>query len=367
MAAIVELCLTSAVVGAVRGRSGGLDLCGSGFCQTRSGRTPAYGASHQTYRAHYNGFVAGRHGVARFAGTNTVRVCNPFAGVVDGAAVGSATGCGIVSCDGALAPRGLHAAGRCGHRRLRGGSRAAPGFVEARRLAGAGREHRYHKFQCLVKTDLSHSCSVAQAVAAIITGLSAGSGSYDRSAPEAGYSRWRGHGLVVNVRSGAEPTGTSDPSPTFALPASALETCHSVCRYGRCVTLPKNACHLRRILSSPGAQRDDCLGQAATERGRRVVHARQYREYIDTQAMARAAQIDPLGSTWRSFTVDVGSGRRITGGKSPCASPLAESATVTILARVSTNRLATFLGDIGTWHGRQDGARDDVREMSGTW
>jgi hypothetical protein len=55
----------------------------------------AYGASHQTYQNNYSGFVAGRHGVTTFAGTNTVQVYDPMAGIVAGAALGGATGLGI--------------------------------------------------------------------------------------------------------------------------------------------------------------------------------------------------------------------------------------------------------------------------------
>ena len=55
----------------------------------------AYGASNRTYRSNYNGYVAGRGGVTTFAGANTVRVYDPLAGIVAGAAVGGATGLGI--------------------------------------------------------------------------------------------------------------------------------------------------------------------------------------------------------------------------------------------------------------------------------
>ncbi|WP_345541463.1 hypothetical protein [Variovorax defluvii] len=55
----------------------------------------AYGASRQTYRSNYSGFVSGRGGVTTFAGTSTVRVYDPLAGIVAGAAVGGATGLGI--------------------------------------------------------------------------------------------------------------------------------------------------------------------------------------------------------------------------------------------------------------------------------
>lgn len=55
----------------------------------------AYGASHRTYQSNYNGYVAGRGGVTSFYGANTVRVYDPLAGIVAGAAVGGATGLGI--------------------------------------------------------------------------------------------------------------------------------------------------------------------------------------------------------------------------------------------------------------------------------
>jgi len=55
----------------------------------------AYGASRQTYRSNYSGYTAGPRGVRTFAGTNTVRVYDPLAGIVAGAAVGGATGLGI--------------------------------------------------------------------------------------------------------------------------------------------------------------------------------------------------------------------------------------------------------------------------------
>ncbi|MDM0053358.1 hypothetical protein QTI04_30495 [Variovorax sp. J22R115] len=55
----------------------------------------AYGASHQTYTSNYHGYVAGRGGVTAFSGANTVRVYDPFAGLVAGAAVGAATGVGV--------------------------------------------------------------------------------------------------------------------------------------------------------------------------------------------------------------------------------------------------------------------------------
>jgi hypothetical protein len=55
----------------------------------------AYGASRQTYRQNYSGSVVGRHGITSFAGTNTVRVYDPVAGMLAGAAVGGATVLGI--------------------------------------------------------------------------------------------------------------------------------------------------------------------------------------------------------------------------------------------------------------------------------
>lgn len=55
----------------------------------------AYGASHRTYSSNYSGYVAGRNGVTTFSGANTVRVYDPLAGIVAGAAVGGATGIGI--------------------------------------------------------------------------------------------------------------------------------------------------------------------------------------------------------------------------------------------------------------------------------
>lgn len=55
----------------------------------------AYGASRQTYRSNYAGAVAGRRGVTTFAGSNTVRVYDPVAGMLAGAAVGGATVLGI--------------------------------------------------------------------------------------------------------------------------------------------------------------------------------------------------------------------------------------------------------------------------------
>jgi len=55
----------------------------------------AYGASHQTYHSNYSGYVAGRGGVTTFAGANTVRVYDPLAGIVAGAAVGSVAGLGM--------------------------------------------------------------------------------------------------------------------------------------------------------------------------------------------------------------------------------------------------------------------------------
>jgi hypothetical protein len=45
---------------------------------------------------------------------------------------------------------------------------------------------------------------------------------------------------------------------------------------GQSVALGEDACHFRRVLGSPGAQRDDRVSQAATERGQRVVHARRH-------------------------------------------------------------------------------------------
>ncbi|NDZ13572.1 hypothetical protein [Variovorax sp. WS11] len=55
----------------------------------------AYGASRQTYRSNYSGYTAGPRGIRTFAGTSTVRVYDPLAGIVAGAAVGGATGLGI--------------------------------------------------------------------------------------------------------------------------------------------------------------------------------------------------------------------------------------------------------------------------------
>ncbi|MCY1229786.1 hypothetical protein D9M72_421730 [compost metagenome] len=55
----------------------------------------AYGASRQTYRSNYSGYVAGRRGVSSFAGSNTVRVYDPVSGILAGAAVGGATVLGI--------------------------------------------------------------------------------------------------------------------------------------------------------------------------------------------------------------------------------------------------------------------------------
>ena len=55
----------------------------------------AYGASRQTYRSNYSGYSAGPRGVRSFAGSETVRVRDPLAGVVAGAAVGGATVLGI--------------------------------------------------------------------------------------------------------------------------------------------------------------------------------------------------------------------------------------------------------------------------------
>ncbi|SEL30284.1 hypothetical protein SAMN05518845_10679 [Variovorax sp. YR750] len=55
----------------------------------------AYGASRQTYRSNYSGSVVGRRGVTSFAGSNTVRVYDPVAGMLAGAAVGGATVLGI--------------------------------------------------------------------------------------------------------------------------------------------------------------------------------------------------------------------------------------------------------------------------------
>jgi hypothetical protein len=55
----------------------------------------AYGASRQTYRSNYSGAVVGRRGVTTFAGSNTVRVYDPVAGMLAGAAVGGATVLGI--------------------------------------------------------------------------------------------------------------------------------------------------------------------------------------------------------------------------------------------------------------------------------
>jgi hypothetical protein len=45
---------------------------------------------------------------------------------------------------------------------------------------------------------------------------------------------------------------------------------------GQRVALGKDACHFRHVLGPPGAQRDDRVSQAATERGQRVVHARRH-------------------------------------------------------------------------------------------
>lgn len=55
----------------------------------------AYGASHQTYRSYYSGYTTGPRGIRTFAGTSTVRVYDPLAGIVAGAAFGSATELGI--------------------------------------------------------------------------------------------------------------------------------------------------------------------------------------------------------------------------------------------------------------------------------
>lgn len=59
----------------------------------------AYGASHQTYRSNYSGYVrSGRH-FTSFSGSSTLRVYDPMSGILAGAAVGGATALGIRQLD----------------------------------------------------------------------------------------------------------------------------------------------------------------------------------------------------------------------------------------------------------------------------
>lgn len=55
----------------------------------------AYSASRTTYTNNYSGYVASRGRVTTFAGSNTVRVYDPMAGMFVGAAIGGATGLGV--------------------------------------------------------------------------------------------------------------------------------------------------------------------------------------------------------------------------------------------------------------------------------
>ena len=58
--------------------------------------------------------------------------------------------------------------------------------------------------------------------------------------------------------------------------ATGTEAAVAVRMLGQSVALGEDACHFHRVLGSPGAQRDDRVSQAATERGQRVVHARRH-------------------------------------------------------------------------------------------
>jgi hypothetical protein len=55
----------------------------------------AYSASRQTYTNNYSGYVRSRGHVTTFAGSNTIRVYDPMAGIFVGAAIGGATGLGV--------------------------------------------------------------------------------------------------------------------------------------------------------------------------------------------------------------------------------------------------------------------------------
>jgi hypothetical protein len=59
----------------------------------------ARNASRQTYTSNYSGSVWGRGGRVGFAGSSTVRVYDPAAGMLAGAAVGGATGLGIAQLE----------------------------------------------------------------------------------------------------------------------------------------------------------------------------------------------------------------------------------------------------------------------------
>lgn len=59
----------------------------------------AHNASRQTYTSNYSGAVWGRGSAVRFAGSSTLRVYDPAAGMLAGAAVGGATGVGLAQLE----------------------------------------------------------------------------------------------------------------------------------------------------------------------------------------------------------------------------------------------------------------------------
>src|ERR1700680_2961875 len=81
---------------------------------------------------------------------------------------------------------------------------------------------------------------------------------------------------------------------------------------GESVALGEDACHFRHVLGSPGAQRDDRVGQAATERGQRVVHTRRHLLVVGPRQHVIGLQILQLldrqavltvAYAWRAFRV----------------------------------------------------------------
>src|ERR1017187_10243388 len=81
---------------------------------------------------------------------------------------------------------------------------------------------------------------------------------------------------------------------------------------GQSVALGEDACHFRHVLGSPGAQRDDRVSQAATERGQRVVHARRHLLVVGPRQHVIGLQILQLldrqavltvAYAWRAFRV----------------------------------------------------------------
>lgn len=59
----------------------------------------AHAASRQTYQSNYSGAIATRRGLTTFGGSNTLRVYDPFAGIVAGSAVAGATGMGVTQIE----------------------------------------------------------------------------------------------------------------------------------------------------------------------------------------------------------------------------------------------------------------------------